>query len=282
MKSFLEFMCEDLHPDIVSTLDGYDKDKHKAITKHIRNLISNGEETGLEGAKAKKGSSRAVFLPKDPKEIKIDGVNTHMKTALKIAYQGELDTKKLRGRKGFLGEMQNDAESSHYFNQHSILKKVGYGNKEFETNEEHGVLAPLTDKSNDGSWLEMGRVDNITPEKFKELTRNETHPEGLRHQDVAHIMENEHLLAFGKGKVAYSEREQAIHDHPFTQKMVHLIHNTDLHPGDIFTGREDVGDNMWVWTHPVTGKEYPVVRDYGCTHDVAREYKLRRAVQRDL
>lgn len=64
--------------------------------------------------------------------------------------------------------------------------------------------------------------------------------------------------------------------------MVHLIHNTDLHPCDIFSQWGAVGDNMGVWTHPLTGKQYPVIRDYGFTHDVAREYKLRRAVQRDL
>lgn len=56
--------------------------------------------------------------------------------------------------------------------------------------------------------------------------------------------------------------------------MVHLIHNTDLHPSDVFGGGSEMSDNMGVWTHPVTGKQYPVIRDYGYTHDVAREYKL--------
>ncbi len=43
-----------------------------------------------------------------------------------------------------------------------------------------------------------------------------------------------------------------------------------------------MSDNMGVWTHPVTGKQYPVIRDYGYTHDVAREYKLRRGVWGNL
>lgn len=274
MNNFLNFLAEELHPELFDIMDSNTDihSKHKKITQHIRKLIASGIDTGLEGARAKKGSSRAVYFPKE--EINIDGKKANIKTALKIAFPGILDKPHFIKKAGMLGELQNNAEASEYFNDHSILKKGSHN--EYTTNEEHGILAPIINTSHDDSWLEMGRVKNITSKKFRELTKSESHPEGLNHTEVEDILFNEHRLIFGKGRQEYTNAEQAVLNHPFTQKLIHLIHNTDIHPGDIFGGGVTPGDNFGVWTHPHTGKEYPVIRDYGFTDSIAKEYMKRR------
>ena len=277
MINFLNFLAEDLHPELFDILDSNTDihSKHKKITQHIRKLIANGIDTGLEGERAKKGSSRAVYFPKEEKEINIDGKKAKIKTALKIAFPGILDKPQFIKKAGMLGELQNNAEASEYFNDHSILKKGMYNN-EFVTNEEHGILAPIINTSHDDSWLEMGKVNNITSKKFRQLTKTESHPEGLNHTAVEDILFNEHRLKYGQGRQEYTSEEQAVLNHPFTQKLMHLIENTDIHPGDIFGGGITPGNNFGVWTHPHTGKEYPVIRDYGFTDSVAKEYIKRR------
>lgn len=277
MSNFLHFLAEDLHSELFDIMDdtGDIYKKHKRITTHIRKLIADGVDTGLEGSRAKRGSSRAVYFPKDKKEVRIDGVPTHMHTALKIAFPGDLDGEQYR-KNGMLGELQNNVESSHYYQEHSIL--IPKGHKEFETNEEHGILAPVIDSSHDDSWLEMGKADNISAKKFRDLTKSDSHPNGLHHNDVSAILDNEHKLKFGRGRTEYTPTEQAIVDHPFTQKLINLIHNTDIHPADLFEYGK-VGRNFGVWKHPVTGKEYPVVRDYGFTDSIAKEYSKRRRLK---
>ena len=152
MINFLNFLAEDLHPELFDILDSNTDihSKHKKITQHIRKLIANGIDTGLEGERAKKGSSRAVYFPKEEKEINIDGKKAKIKTALKIAFPGILDKPQFIKKAGMLGELQNNAEASEYFNDHSILKKGMYNN-EFVTNEEHGILAPIINTSHDDS-----------------------------------------------------------------------------------------------------------------------------------
>lgn len=272
--SFLQFLAEELHPELFKIIDGANDitKKHENITKHIRKLISSGVDTGLEGSRAKKGSSRAVYFPKDDKEVNIDNKNVKIKTALKIAFPGDLDYYDEVKRHGMLGELQNEAESSNKFNNHSILKRDS--NNNFVTNEEYGVLAPIINTSHDNSWLEMGRVKNITKAKFKELTKTKEHPNGIGHRDLARILINEHRLKYGKGNPEYNSEEKSVLNHPLTQKLKHLINNTDLHPNDIFDYTH-VGDNFGVWTHPITGKEYPVIRDYGFTDKVHKEYNRR-------
>ena len=104
MKTFKEFVringsliTEELHKELQNILDSdessdYERAKKLTLfTKRTRDLIKNGQDTGLENDKPKKGSSRAVFFPKEERDIVIDGTPSKLKTAIKIAFPGSLD-----------------------------------------------------------------------------------------------------------------------------------------------------------------------------------------------
>lgn len=66
------------------------------------------------------------------------------------------------------------------------------------------------------------------------------------------------------------EHHEYLMSHPFIETLNDMIANTGSHPGDIRPA------NMGIWTHPVTGKQYPVISDYGFSRDVHKAYSDRR------
>ena len=292
-KEFYEqiyiILDEEIHKELQSILDEpesatstrelYDRTSQKLnnFSRKARELIKRGEDTGLEEGRPKKGSSRAVFFPKDDKEINIDGKPAKAKSVVKIAFPGTLDRYMQRGDR-LLGEHQNQAESDHYVSQnYGMLREHDDGS--YSTNHE-GVLAPILGTHPEDHYLEMGHVSPMKKSDFQRLTVSESHPKGLKFDDMKNALEREYYDAHGESGYVPSKHTDEIHEktleHPFVQRLSHMIMETGFHPGDISPR------NMGIWTHPHTGQQYPVMSDYGFSKDIAREYGRRRMRQRGL
>jgi hypothetical protein len=301
MKSFKEFyknnyyiIDEEIHNELQSILDvpsESEEERTKRLeknpwtaskfdpavtklnnfTKKARELLSRGEDTGLENSKPKKGSSRAVFFPKDPKNITLDGIPTKAKTVVKIAFPGRLD-KFRRNDERLLGEHQNSTESDHVIsNNFGMLSENHDGS--YSTNPD-GVLAPVFNRHPDHHHLEMGHVSPMKKSDFQKLTVSESHPKGLKFDDMYNALNKEHKDANGLDGFTPRSHTDSLHEktmqHPFVNKVADMMFTNGFHPGDISIR------NMGIWTHPHTGKQYPVMSDYGFTDDVANHYWQRR------
>jgi hypothetical protein len=282
MLSFSEFMnseyvfTEELHPEITSALDSGTSSNHKLnhITKTIRGLIKNGHDTGLEDSKPKKGSSRAVFFPKDKHKLNLDGHDTEMHHVVKVAFPGTLDKHNHSGK--LLGEHQNAVESDHFTNHHyGIIRKKDHGSG-YETNHEGGVLAPMLGSHEDDHHVHFGKVHPLKGSDFKDLTKTPSHPKGISHKEFHEAMMLHHDDAHGTARhVSSVDRKRIEHNqtHPLVEKMNDFAQTTGNHPGDMRPA------NMGIWHHPVTGSKHIVMSDYGFSHDVAKHYQDARKNQ---
>lgn len=286
MKTFLDFyeehyqiLSEELHKHLQSILDEPEtsstsldaSQKMNRFTKAARGLIKKGEDTGLTEDKPKKGSSRAVFFPKEDKPVTIDGTPTKAKTVVKIAFPGHLDRYR-KYHERLLGEQQNDVESDPFTsNTHGMLRENDDGT--YSTNP-HGVLAPVLGRHPDHHYLEMGHVSPMKKSDFQRLTRTESHPKGIKFDEMYDALNREYHNAHGStyysGKKVSDEEHERIMRHPFVEHMNNMMNDTAFHPADINP------KNMGIWRHPVTGAEHPVISDYGYTTQIAREYAKRR------
>lgn len=265
-------ISEDLHPDIQGTLDSENmKPEHKLnhVTKTIRHLLKNGHETGLEDAKPKKGSSRAVFFPKDHHKLHLDGKQTSMPHVVKVAFPGTLDKHNKSG--ALLGEHQNMVEGDHFTNHHyGIIHAPDHKNpSHYKTNHDSGVLAPMLGSHDEGHHISHGRVAPLKAADFKSLTKTASHPKGITHQDFHDAMMMHHDDAHGQGRTSGARREHLEHvqSHPLVEKMWDFASTTGNHPGDMRPA------NMGVWHHPHDGSKHIVLSDYGFSHDVAKHYQ---------
>jgi len=265
----MKYLSEDVHSEITDVLDSQypAKSKLNLITKKVRHLISKGIDTGLEGDKPKKGSSRAVFFPKDKKPVTVDGVNTSIPTAIKIAFHGALDND--TGSPYLLGEHQNEHEGDGMHQFHAIIRNIH--DRGYVTNHD-GVVAPVLSNHPEHHWLEMFRTPDISKSKFKQLTKTKDMPNGMDFDRFSNVIMNDYDLSLGKRPRYSKDKEHdAYMEHPLTNNVLYFSANTGTHPGDITTIH-----NWGVFTHPVTGKESPVIRDYGYNDTVAKLYHKAR------
>lgn len=262
----MPILDEELHPELQSAIDANVTPSHriKLMSAAIRSALKQGHDTGLEDAKPKKGSSRAVFFPKDPHPINLDGHDTHVHTVLKVAFPGQLDKYNRSGK--LLGEHQNLTEAEPFTNQHyGIITKHSYtGN--WTTNHESGILPPMLDAHHEGHHLLVGRVQPIKAGDFRQLTKAEGFKKGISHDEMYHALLTHHFESHGKGHYGRPENMDELEHHPFINKMHNFITSTNQHPGDL--GKR----NMGVWEHPLTKERHLVVADYGYSHDVAKHY----------
>jgi hypothetical protein len=279
------YITEELHQKLKDVLNAAENNRDSSeysklhqnklnnFTKTFRGLVKKGEHTGLvspDGKKlvTKKGSSRAVIFPDEPKRIHVDGKEVDQPTAVKIAFPGSLD--KYTGDHRLLGEHQNAAEADGYAQQsHSILRETHPGH--YETNPD-GVIAPVFDHHEDHHWVESGKVNNITKGRFKHLTKTESHPKGLDFDKFTDTLQHDHAQATGSrhyGNTTHEEREH-IRQHPLYDNTQDFVNNTDNHPGDLRI------QNYGEYTHPVTGKSIPLIRDSGFNGFVHKLYNTAR------
>lgn len=266
-------LSEELHTELKDILDSESSPrvKHGMITKKIRALIKDNKDTGLVDDKPKKGSSRAVYFPKEEKSISIDGVKTSMPTAVKIAFSGVLD--KYRSGEPMLGELQNSKESGYHNDHFSVLRREG-DSKNHIYNED-GVLAPVVDHSNDDSWLEMGKVSPLTTSKFKQLTKTDDMPKGMNFNDFQRHLVNEHEQSRGRRPYWSVDDEERVSNHPLTENVKNFMFDTGTDPRDLHKG------NLGIWKHPITGKEHVVISDYGYDDETDKAYNDARIEHRN-
>lgn len=269
-----EALNEELHPELKDILHDEVNNKWNQkltrISKKMRELTSRGESTGISGDKPKKGSSRAVFFPTSPKKIKVDGRETDAHTAVKIAFKGTLDNH--TGDDRTLGEHQNELESDHFIRQHHAILAHNPHTGEYETNP-NGVTVPVFDNHEDHHWLETGIARDMTKKDFKESTKLPSHPKGLDFDKFHTKLQKDHAEAHGDRHWSSlsKEDEAEIESHPLYEHVTDFIQNSNNHPGDLRK------QNWGMWKHPITGKEHPVIRDYGYSNEIAKKYaKARR------
>lgn len=236
------------------------------LTGTVRRMIKNGEDTGLESDKPKKGSSRAVFFPKEPKNITIDGQPAQVHSVVKVAFPGALDAH--TGDESLLGEHQNRLESDGYLNRnYGVLHEDPYKPGHFNYNEE-GILPPHFGEHPDHHWLEMGKVSKLTAKDFKEATKTPEFPKGITHKDFFSAI-NKHWDE-AHGQKSYHTASDEIMEHPLVNQFSNMSGDADIHPADFRPS------NLGIWTHPITGKKHVVASDYGFSGDVAKLYQKGR------
>jgi hypothetical protein len=269
-------ISEEVHKDIQSIMDDSNvpvSSKLSKVTSKVKSLIAGGHDTGLESDKPKNGSSRAVFFPKEHKEISVDGKKTKTPTAVKIAFHGTLD--KHHGEDTSLGQDQNEKESDHYINSnYGILREDSHRKGEYHSSdhESGGVLAPVFSTHPDHHYLEMGKVDKPDSKSISEATKTKEFPKGLKHDEIQDAMMHEHAQAHGQKHYSkYSEDHlDHVKEHPWVDHAISMMHASSMHPGDLRKA------NMGIYTHPVTGKKHLAIIDYGYSNEIAKKYSNAR------
>lgn len=280
MYSNSNILSEAIHQDIKDIMDSDkidSKNKLSAVSKKAKELIKAGKDTGMESDKPVKGSSRAVFFPKDHKEITVDGVKTKTPTAVKIAFPGTLD--KHHGEDTTLGQDQNELESDHYINRdYGVLSQTdGNHNYVSSTHESGGVLAPVFSTHPEHHHLEMGKVDKFNVKDFAQATKNKEFPKGLKLNDVQNVMMHHHQMAHGQDIKKTTPEQDKLSKHPWVDHAISMMNDSNMHPGDV------VPRNMGIYTHPVTNKKHAVMIDYGFSTNISKKYrKARMAMNKQI
>ena len=265
-------LSEELHSELQNSLDSNLAAKNKLtdFTRTARNLIKQGQSTGLENDKPLKGSSRAVFLSKENKPIHIDGEKTSIPTATKIAFAGKLD--RYTNHHQLLGEMQNEREADRFANHYSVLRHT-----EREGHYEHnpnGVLAPVLSKHPEHHYIEFGKIEKPTSALIKEATKTPEFPKGITHEQiydaVNHSYNEANNIEHYSGKSSLDNGRDKIKDHPFVDTLTNYTLDTGMHPADLRK------QNMGIWEHPINKTKHLVVSDYGFGSDVAKHYQKAR------
>lgn len=244
------------HPDIEP------KDKMNFVSGMARQMIASGEDPGLEDSEPKLGSSRAVFMPKEPKTIILDRKQVQVPSVVKIAFPGRLDRYNKSGK--LLGEHQNEVESDRMINNAFSVIHQHPATGEWHSNP-NGVLPPHFGHHPQHHWLEMGRVEPITEENFREATKTEDFPEGLKHSLFKSAIEDHWHVAHGEPE-PLSPRARHRMEHPLVKNVMKLVAETGVHPGDFNES------NMGIWIHPLTGKKHVLISDFGYANDVVKHY----------
>jgi hypothetical protein len=292
LKEFLDnIIVESLHPElediVVNSRTKPGTSKLTLLAKKIKDLTARGENTGIEKNKngkenMPKGSSRAYLPLKDPEHITLDGKPTAVKTGMKVAIRAALDRSHDHKKYGnmSLGQLQNEAEGGDHFvnSNYRVITKDHHTN-EYKSNTESGIFPPLIDQDRDGhEWLHVVHIDKITPKKFRDLTKTESHPGGLYHSQFCEALEREWNKDHGKHWSRGPESEKRIDhalSHPLVQKFLDHQRNLDSPPHDY----RQLG-NLGIFTHPHTGKQNIVARDHGFSRNVMEAYHEARSQAR--
>lgn len=243
MKSFKQHVKESLHPKVKSALDAAPPELALHSARGVfRRLRGQGIDSGITSSKAPKGSSRAVMFGKEH-DIVVDGQPTKTKGVLKMAFNGE----RTFGGSGtgphgerLLGQLQNRAEASKPTQKYATLTRKKDGT--YKTNPK-GVLPPVFSTGKDNKYLHMGHARDVTRDELYDLTGYS----GYDFEDAVIRPSNKDLK----------------------NKIIRKFHNFHLR-----TGIQDFhGDNIGMWTHPLTGEEHLVLRDAGFDLDTKMAYR---------
>lgn len=276
-KEFCEtIVVESLHPELHDiatspTKMGVRNNKQKQIADKIKDLHSRGEDTGLAG-NTPKGSSRMYLPHRDPHPVTLDGKPSYIDTGTKVAIRSSMEQYHKKEHFGgmSLGALQNHAENGDHFvnQQYRILHKIGHD--EFRSNKEKGIFPPLIEHDERShEWAHVGHASDVSQKRFKELTKTESHPDGITHKDFFRAVLRNYKRYNGT-HWDHGEREEKhldhVASHPLVQKFLDHQENTGFPPHDWAQIQ-----NMGVFKHP-DGSEHIVARDHGFSPDVMKAY----------
>jgi hypothetical protein len=276
-KEFCEtIVVESLHPELHDiatspTKMGVRNNKQKQIADKIKDLHSRGEDTGLAG-NTPKGSSRMYLPHRDPHPVTLDGKPSYIDTGTKVAIRSSMEQYHKKEHFGgmSLGALQNHAENGDHFvnQQYRILHKTGHD--EFQSNKEKGIFPPLIEHDERShEWAHVGHASDVSQKRFKELTKTESHPDGITHKDFFRAVLRNYKRDNGT-HWDHGEREEKhldhVASHPLVQKFLDHQVNTGFPPHDWAQIQ-----NMGVFKHP-DGSEHIVARDHGFSPDVMKAY----------
>lgn len=281
MLTFNQFIkniiVESLHPELKSIVqsNGPSKTKHKQVVAKIKDLSSRGEKTGIEG-NMPKGSSRAYLPHTEPHSALIDGKPGKFKVGTKIAIKSTLDAHhKADEHDGMsLGQMQNEVENNdHFVNSHyRILRQHDDGS--YETNHDHGIFPPIVDHDHkQAHWATVGHSKDLKAGDFNKLTKTETHPKGISHDDFCRTLVRHYDRNNGRywhGSEEHEKHLDHIEEHPLVQKFLDHQMNYNSPPHDYQQKK-----NMGVFEHP-DGSKHIVARDHGFNKNVSDAYHQAR------
>lgn len=180
------------------------------------------------------GSSREYYKQTKPSSITIDGNKTSIETGIKVAYNGKFGTE--------IGLKQNENETRN-LSKHQIIRKDENG--DYHTNE-NGVILPTLDHDKNHKWVQVPHIEPLSGKtKLEDYTKTPEHPNGLTNDDI------EKTFVLGKHHVD---------SHPFIQAVRKFADENNIAHADIHH------ENIGIFTHPVTGKKYPVLHDHGVTN----------------
>lgn len=232
----------------------------------IDNMIKAGHtETG-------KGSSRSYFKLKTPKKIILDGQEVSIPHGVKISRPNNLDS--FHTNESF-GKTQNKNEASSQYSPHAVIVPHPSKEGEFITNP-HGVLAPVFSHNKTGSWLEMGHVTPMSEKSHDErykLMHDDDFP-NTTHDNVITAINHFEALKQNSNHEIHPYYKQILRKHKLAKGISYLVAHTDL------CGYDLPESNWGVWKHPITGKEHPVVLDYGGSTELLKNYNTAR-INRD-
>lgn len=284
LASFKDFMdgviVEELHPELRDVVNSQASgvSKQTQIANKIKDLSARGERTGIEG-NMPKGSSRAYLKHDSSHKIMLDGRPATIPVGTKVAIRANLDryhNKRKHDGLG-LGQLQNKAEAGdHWVNSsYRVLTEHPDKEGEFKTNH-YGIFPPLIEHDHDNhNWSKVGHAKDITTKDFKELTKTESHPEGISHKDFTDALNRFHESQNGRyheGNSTWENRLDHVDEHPLVQKFQDYHGNTGHPPYDYQQIK-----NLGVFHHP-DGHKMIVARDHGFDTDVAQAYvNARRA-----
>lgn len=257
--NFTTLLLEKLHGNLYDIADSDKPAIKKAFEfkAKVNELPDSGLYKGFST-----GSSRNVYHVVEPKEINIDGKDTHIPTVFKVEQPNMTAMARFNEGKPSLGMLQNSHEASPIHNDYSILKKNKEG--KYVTNEA-GILAPVVDSHKNGFWLEQAKTEPLYNSVFKDHTISEHFPEGLESREFFNAIHNAWSNDTRKFKeIPYGK--SSIYNHPYVKSFIEHAKKADMNGADI---REH---NFGTFTHPITGKKYPVMFDYGYSNQVAKEY----------
>lgn len=279
-KDFVDgLVLEELHPeirDVLSSSSG--PSKQTQLANKIKDLSARGEKTGIEG-NMPEGSSRAYLKHDTSHRVMLDGRPATIPIGTKVAIRARLDkyhNKRQHDGMG-LGQLQNKAEAGDHWvnNNYRVFREHPDKDGEFKTNE-HGIFPPLIDHDHENHhWSKVGHAKDVTKKDFKELTKTESHPEGISHDEFTHALDRFHERQNGKyhkGNEQWEKKLDKVDEHPLVQNFQDYHGNTG-HPTYDYHQIKNLG----VFQHP-DGPKMVVARDHGFDTEVAHAYsKARKA-----
>lgn len=185
------------------------------------------------------GASRLYFKLNKPETMVIDGKKADVTTGMKLAYLGSMDIHHID-----TGLKQNMTESDPTLEPHQILQKQSDGS--FKTNDD-GIILPVLSHHENHTWNHVIHVDPISDtNKLEHHTKTPEYPEGISVADL------DNIFYYRNNKNSLSKE-----DHPFVKSIKRLVKSHNISTHDFSS------DNIGIWTHPHTGKKYPVLLDFG-------------------